>query len=51
MLEMFLADEGTESIIMIGEIGGSAEEDAARFLIDEAKKKGAQNLWLALLLD
>ena len=38
VLEMFLADKATEALVMIGEIGGASEEDAAQFIKDEAKR-------------
>ena len=48
VLELFLSDNETKSIVLIGEIGGTAEEEAAQFIKDE-RKKVDQNLSQDLL--
>ena len=42
VLELFLSDPATESIVLIGEIGGTAEEEAAQFIKDERKNGRAK---------
>jgi len=42
VLELFLADDETKAIIMIGEIGGASEEDAAQFISDETRRGRAK---------